>query len=73
MGKKYWKQCEQCRTEYLSDLLNYSVLRKIMFLINDYNPNFCAEGRFLTFFLNFSRDGYHKLAILNPVLSFVCI
>jgi len=32
VGKKYWKQCEQCRTEYLSDLLNYSVLRKIIFL-----------------------------------------
>jgi len=44
-----------------------------MFLINDYNPNFCAERRLIAFFLNFSRDGYHKLAILNPVLSFVCI
>lgn len=32
-GQKYWKQCEQCRTEYPSDLLNYSVMRKIMFLI----------------------------------------
>ncbi|OIV74652.1 hypothetical protein CI616_27725 [Klebsiella pneumoniae subsp. pneumoniae] len=32
-GQKYWKQCEQCRTEYLSDLLNYSVMRKIIFLI----------------------------------------
>ena len=32
-GEKYWKQCEQCRTEYLSVLLNYSVMRKIMFLI----------------------------------------
>ena len=30
---KYWKQCEQCRTEYPSDLLNYSVMRKIIFLI----------------------------------------
>ena len=28
-----WKQCEQCRTEYLSYLLNYSVMRKIIFLI----------------------------------------
>jgi hypothetical protein len=73
VGKKYWKQCEQCRTEYLSVLLNYSVLRKIIFLINDYNPNFCAEPPFLAFFLNFPRDGYHKLAILNLVLSFVCI
>ncbi|VUS29460.1 hypothetical protein SB6408_00196 [Klebsiella spallanzanii] len=32
-GQKYWKQCEQCRTEYLSCLLNYSVMRKIIFLI----------------------------------------
>ncbi|PJX54499.1 hypothetical protein CWM54_02890 [Klebsiella sp. D-Nf1] len=32
-GQKYWKQCEQCRTEYLSYLLNYSVMRKIIFLI----------------------------------------
>ncbi|MCS5781162.1 hypothetical protein LNP24_14130 [Klebsiella pneumoniae subsp. pneumoniae] len=32
-GQKYWKQCEQCRTEYPSDLLNYSVMRKIIFLI----------------------------------------
>lgn len=32
-GQKYWKQCEQCRTEYLSYLLNYSVVRKIIFLI----------------------------------------
>ncbi|OUE56369.1 hypothetical protein AZ012_000591 [Citrobacter amalonaticus] len=32
-GKTYWKQCEQCRTEYPSYLLNYSVMRKIIFII----------------------------------------
>ena len=37
-GQKYWKQCEQCRTEYLSYLLNYSVMRKIIFLSRRCNP-----------------------------------
>ncbi|PAN79042.1 hypothetical protein CIW69_07045 [Enterobacter cloacae] len=40
VGKKYWKQCEQCRTEYLSISLNYSVLRKIIFLNKRCNPTF---------------------------------
>lgn len=32
-GKTYWKQCEQCRTEYPSYLLNHSVMRKIIVII----------------------------------------
>lgn len=44
-GQKYWKQCEQCRTEYLSDSLNYSVLRKIIFIICFINPTFSAAAK----------------------------
>ncbi|QBC03133.1 hypothetical protein EWI30_14015 [Enterobacter cloacae] len=47
VGKKYWKQCEQCRTEYLSFLLNYSVLRKIIFLNKRFNPTVYVERSFL--------------------------
>ncbi|HAS1562646.1 TPA: hypothetical protein I4D70_16545 [Enterobacter asburiae] len=46
VGKKYWKQCEQCRTEYLSVTLNYSVLRKIIFLNKRCNPTVYAAGPF---------------------------
>ncbi|TSD21374.1 hypothetical protein FPB06_09105 [Enterobacter hormaechei] len=48
VGKKYWKQCEQCRTEYLSDLLNYSVMRKIIFLSKRCNPTMSVERHFFT-------------------------
>ncbi|AVH16288.1 hypothetical protein CWR52_03365 [Enterobacter sp. SGAir0187] len=46
VGKKYWKQCEQCRTEYLSVSLNYSVLRKIIFLNKRCNPTLYVARTF---------------------------
>ncbi|ASB74726.1 hypothetical protein B7457_09390 [Enterobacter hormaechei subsp. hoffmannii] len=72
MGKKYWKQCEQCRTEYLSDLLNYSVMRKIIFLSKRCNPTMSVERQFLLlrFYSNEPCDSYHKFPFSDPVLSF---
>ncbi|QBA40699.1 hypothetical protein D8675_22800 [Enterobacter roggenkampii] len=72
MGKKYWKQCEQCRTEYLSVSLNYSVLRKIIFLNKRCNPTVSVARTF--FLMNNSPlshcDAYHKFPFWNPVLFF---
>ncbi|HDR2815025.1 TPA: hypothetical protein QCJ86_001960 [Enterobacter asburiae] len=83
VGKKYWKQCEQCRTEYLSVLLNYSVLRKIIFLNKRCNPAFivCLPEEMLSLVLwlackegfthqNAIRDAHHKFPFSHPVLSF---
>ncbi|OPB26688.1 hypothetical protein BFW94_00900 [Enterobacter ludwigii] len=59
MGKKYWKQCEQCRTEYLSVSLNYSVLRKIIFLNKRCNPTFLVVLLMIKRALSHC-DAYHK-------------
>lgn len=65
-GKKYWKQCEQCRTEWLSDKLNHSVLIKIIVIINGCNPDIYAP-----LFMTLKGDEHHKLHFSDDVLCFL--
>ncbi|OSJ80917.1 hypothetical protein K796_01155, partial [Salmonella enterica subsp. enterica serovar Newport str. SHSN006] len=60
------KQCEQCRTEQVGYKLNYSVLIKIIVIINDCNPDIYA---LLSTALK--GDGYHKLYFPDDVLFFL--
>jgi len=55
-GKSNWKQCEQCRTEYLTVSVNYSVMRKIIFIILSINPFFCV---FCTTLIQVNKNRFH--------------
>ncbi|TZG22130.1 hypothetical protein FYF90_17570 [Enterobacter sp. RVSM5a] len=70
VGKKYWKQCEQCRTEYLSDLLNYSVMRKIIFLSKRCNPTMSVERHF--FYCSYFNQTNRVILITNFLSQILC-